>query len=280
MLAKIRTICLWVYLAVFTPIASILAILVSPFDRLGLTKHANHFTNYPTLYWSRGLLWAANTSLELTGKLPEKDSPYIIVSNHRSHLDGPVLLWLLRPVSFRFLVKWELFYVPIMGLAFWAIGMVFVKRGNQESARRSLAKVIERIRGGENIVVFPEGTRSRHEDGSRLLPFKAGAFVTAQKGGVPILPVGIAGSAEIYGHGWFAREWHGHIVAKVGDPIDTTGYTAAQIDELSGRVREEILKLRAEAHEIWLKRAEEKGIPVRAAPRGSMATGEHVPANP
>jgi len=215
-LRYLRTYCLWTYLAVFTPIASILAILVSPFDRLGLTKHANHFTNFPTLYWSRGLIAAANSGLERIGVLPAKDAPYVIASNHRSHLDGPALLWALRPISFRFLVKFELLYVPIMGPAFWAIGMVFVKRGNRASAEKSVAQVVGRIQAGENIVVFPEGTRSRGLDGSKMLPFKKGAFIMAQKGGVPILPVGIAGSAEIYGYGWFARQWRGHIVIKAG----------------------------------------------------------------
>ncbi len=260
MSAYLRTLVLWTYLAIFTPIASTLAILVSPFDRLGLTKHANHFTNFPTLYWSRGLVWAANSSLEVMGRIPEKLSPYIITSNHRSHLDGPVLLWTLKPVSFRFMVKWELLYVPIMGVAMWAIGMVLVKRGNRASAQRSIAQVIEKIRNGQNIVVFPEGTRSREKDGSKLLPFKKGAFITAQAGGVPILPVGIAGSAEIYGYGWFARQWRGHIVVNVGDPIETTGYTADQIDELSERVRGEIARLRTEAHELWLTRIRAKRI--------------------
>lgn len=262
MLRYLRTLCLWLYLAILTPIASLLAILVSPFDRLGLTRHANHFTNFPTCYWSRGLIAAANSGLERIGVLPAKDAPYIIASNHRSHLDGPALLWALRPVSFRFLVKFELLYVPVMGLAFWAIGMVFVKRGNRASAEKSVAQVVGRIQAGENIVVFPEGTRSRGLDGAKMLPFKKGAFIMAQKGGVPILPVGIAGSAEIYGYGWFARQWRGHIVVKAGEPIDTKGYGPDQIDELSEKVRAAIAKLHAEAHEIWLKRAGEKGIEV------------------
>lgn len=262
--AIIRTISLWVYLALWTPVCVTAAVILSMLDRLGWSPSMTYFGDFPTRHWSRGLLWAGNTTFERIGHLPEKASPFIIMSNHRSHLDGPALLVTLKPVSFRFLVKWELAYVPFIGAGFWAIGMVFVKRGNRESARKSIDNVVKRVARGGNVVVFPEGTRSRGLDGSEMLHFKKGGFIMAQKGGVPILPVGIAGSAEIYGHGWFARQWKGHIVINVGKPIETTGYSEDQIDALADCVRAEIGRLRAEAHVVWEQRARELGLAVPA----------------
>lgn len=255
-----RTFCLYGELAVMTPVMGVGSVLFGTLDRLGLKPEDPHFFgNYPTYGYCNTNFWAANTTHEFMGKKPEKRSPYIIMANHRSHLDGPAMLLELKPITFRFLVKQELLYVPFMGQAFWALGFIFVKRGNKESAAQSAAEVIQRIKGGENIVVFPEGTRSRT---GKMLPFKKGGFLMAIEGGVPILPVGIAGSSQMYGYGFRVRANRGHIVVNCGEPIDTTGYTIDRVDELVRKVRDRIRELELEAHIAWQSRAREMKLPV------------------
>ncbi len=246
-------------LAVMTPVMGVYSIAFGTLDKLGLNDDPHHYGNYPTYGYCESNFWAANTTHEFMGKRPEKLSPYIIMANHRSHLDGPAMLLELKPVTFRFLVKQELLYVPFLGQAFWALNFIFVKRGDKESARESAQQVICRIQGGENIVVFPEGTRSR--DG-RMLPFKKGGFLMAIEGGVPILPVGIAGSAQMYGYGFKVRADRGHIVVNCGEPIETASYTLDRVDELVTRVRNRIRDLEMEAHLVWQRRARELKLPV------------------
>jgi len=66
-----------------------------------------------------------------------------------------------------------------------------IKRGQNREALKSLLAASEVLKNGRSVHIFPEGTRS--VDG-KLLPFKRGAFLVAQKGGVPVLPVTIIGS--------------------------------------------------------------------------------------
>ncbi len=254
-----RTFMLYGELAVMTPVMGVYSIAFGTLDKLGLNDDPHYYGNYPTYGYCESNFWAANTTQEFMGKHPEKLSPYIVMANHRSHLDGPAMLLQLKPVTFRFLVKQELLYVPFLGQAFWALNFIFVKRGDKESARDSATAVINRIKGGENIVVFPEGTRAR--DG-RMLPFKKGGFLMAIEGGVPILPIGIAGSAQVYGYGFKVRAHRGHIIVNCGEPIETTGYTADRVDELIEKVRNRIKELEMEAHLRWQQRARELELPV------------------
>ena len=59
-------------------------------------------------------------------------------------------------------------------------------------------KGIEKVKAGISICIFPEGTRSKSEDETELLPFKEGSMKMASKTGCPIIPMAITGSADIF----------------------------------------------------------------------------------
>jgi 1-acyl-sn-glycerol-3-phosphate acyltransferase len=119
--------------------------------------------------------------------------PAIFIGNHTSLFDPPLMIATLpgRPV---FLAKRELARVPFLGWVIWLAGFIFIDRGQHDAARRSIGKAVARIRAGQSIVAFPEGTRSR--DG-RLLPFKKGLFHLALEAGVSVVPFAICGGVEI-----------------------------------------------------------------------------------
>jgi 1-acyl-sn-glycerol-3-phosphate acyltransferase len=96
---------------------------------------------------------------------------------------------------------------------------------------------------GISIVFFAEGTRSG--DGG-LHPFKMGAFATAVGLGLPILPVGIAGTYAIWPKGTL-RLRRGDVVMKIGQPIATEGLSYADHGDLHDRTFEAVARLRAEA---------------------------------
>lgn len=126
-------------------------------------------------------------SMRVTGRqnVPEA-GPYIIVVNHMSKADPPLLFLALPPMRLRFFggEKWERH--PIFGPIMKLVGVIYINRG--EVDRRALREAMEAIRGGSIFGLAPEGTRSRL---GQLLKAKDGAAYLASRAAVPILPCGV-----------------------------------------------------------------------------------------
>jgi 1-acyl-sn-glycerol-3-phosphate acyltransferase len=118
--------------------------------------------------------------------------PYIFASNHVSWFDVPSLAKVLP--RYKFVAKAELFKVPIFGPAMRSVGMIEIQRENRKAAFGAYDVAAERIRAGNSVVVFPEGTRGYAYP---LRPFKKGPFVLAIAAGVPIIPIILHGTIEI-----------------------------------------------------------------------------------
>jgi 1-acyl-sn-glycerol-3-phosphate acyltransferase len=190
--------------------------------------------------WGPGLLWAARARLLVSGtEHVDPRGTYVFVANHASMIDVPALFAAL-PVNVRFILKSELRWVPFIGWYAWATGMVFLPRGNRT---RSLLVAIERaaraLRGGASVVAFPEGTRTR--DG-KVQAFKKGAFMSALRAGVPVVPVLLTGTRDVLPRGTF-RVRPGTIHVRIGSPIATAGVTPDECDGLVERVRQRLIEM-------------------------------------
>lgn len=142
------------------------------------------------IYILRGLLRLVLLlagSLKVTGRdnVPER-GPYILVVNHMSKADPPILFLALPPMRLRFFAgeKWERhrLFGPIMKV----VGVIYINRG--EVDRRALREAMEALRDGCIFGLAPEGTRSRS---GQLLEAKDGAAYLASRTNVPIVPVGV-----------------------------------------------------------------------------------------
>lgn len=111
--------------------------------------------------------------------------PYIVVSNHSSHLDT-VFMYDVVDDYFLFVGKGELLKWPLFGLFFRHMDIP-VDRENGRSAWASMQKAYEAIERGECIALYPEGTIPLSSP--RMKGFKNGAFRLALDTGVPIVPV-------------------------------------------------------------------------------------------
>ena len=192
--------------------------------------------------WARSVLAVAGISVHaLHPERAERGKSVVVVANHESFCDILVLLATL-PIQVRFLAKRSVFRVPVLGWSIAAAGFVPVDRGDRARGAATVEAALRRLRGGRSLVIFPEETRTR--DGS-LLPFKRGAAHLALKSGLPLLPVGVAGTFRILPRGtWEIRP--APVVVAVGDPIDVAGRSLRERDAVTAEAREAIAALREE----------------------------------
>jgi 1-acyl-sn-glycerol-3-phosphate acyltransferase len=188
-------------------------------------------------HWGvRLALFLAGTRIHLEGLERLGDARNtVVISNHVSHLDGPVLFEGLG-VDFRAVVKKEIFSWPFLGPILRRAGFVAVDRRDRLQSARSLSRAAEALRGGACFLVFAEGTRSPTGELGR---FKKGGFVAAIEAGSRIVPVAVQGSGELMPRGGFALK-RGTVRVRVLDPVEAARYSYADRDRLVAEVRTRI----------------------------------------
>jgi 1-acyl-sn-glycerol-3-phosphate acyltransferase len=185
--------------------------------------------------WSQAIVRFAEIDIDVRGleHAPLEES-FVVMSNHQSHYDIPVLFQALRPRRLRMVAKSELFRLPIWTGAMRAAGFVEVNRNNRISAMRSLERARDAIVAGTSIWIAPEGTRST--DG-KLAAFKKGGFHLAAGAGARILPVSVDGTRRILPAKGTHVQNGQHVGVVVHEPVPTRGLDQKRVMEL---VRERI----------------------------------------
>ena len=213
-----------------TIVMGTISLALWPFDRTGELQHAC------ARIWNRMVALTIGARIRVHGT--EHVNPgkaYVYMANHSSLIDTPALFAYL-PYQFKIMAKRGLFYVPFMGWHLWTSGNFPVDRGDARRTARSLRRVIDGVRGGKSLAVFPEGTRTA--DGG-LQEFKPGTFKIALRAGVPIVPVTIRGTFKLLPKTTLAPR-PGRVDVFIGEPIDTTQYTEKTLPELIERTRKAI----------------------------------------
>ncbi|HKQ09414.1 MAG TPA: lysophospholipid acyltransferase family protein [Blastocatellia bacterium] len=210
-----------------TVVMATLSLLLWPFDRRGTLQH------WCARWWCRLVAYSIFARIRVHGvEYLRNDEAYVYMANHSSLIDTPALFGYL-PYQFKIMAKKELFYVPFMGWHLWTSGNFPVDRSDGRKTARSLRRVIEGVKGGKSLAVFPEGTRT--PDG-HLQDFKPGAFKIALRAGVPIVPVTIRGTFRLLPKTTLAPR-PGRVDVIIGKPIATRDYSEKQMAELIARVR-------------------------------------------
>ena len=154
-----------------------------------------------------------NIEIEGLENVP-KSGAYVIAPNHLSNFDPPVLGSFL-PVRMAYMAKDTLFKVPLFGKLITLLGAFPVRKGgNDLSAIKTAIKV---LKSGKQLVIFPEGQRSRTP--GVLSEGKQGAVMVAIKAGVGIFPVGINATYK----------FRSKVVVKVGKYIDLSEYHGRKV---------------------------------------------------
>jgi 1-acyl-sn-glycerol-3-phosphate acyltransferase len=172
---------------------------------------------------------------------PPREGPLIVVANHISNADPPLVIGWLTPLLGRqmhILAKEALFVGPI-GWFLRSQGVTPVRRGGSDmEAYRSAKVVLDR---GDVLCIFPEGTRSA--TGVMQEP-KPGVAMLATRSGVPVLPIGISGSDNFLCRGKRLPRLRSRIVLRIGTPftleldraLQRRAATHAASDELMGHI--------------------------------------------
>lgn len=198
-------------------------------------------------WWSQRLLDIVSATYEVLN--PHQVSlipgrPYIVMSNHRSHYDIP-LIFVSLPGSIRMLTKKELFKVPIWGRGLKAAEFLSVDRRNREQAIKDMNIARDKMESGIVVWIAPEGTRSRT---GCLGEFKKGGFITAIQTGATIIPVGIKDTDRILKPDTWDFYLDQKVMVNIGSPIDASKYSIEKRDQLMQDVRNSIISLTESNH--------------------------------
>ena len=187
--------------------------------------------------WARTSLRIVGAPVSVIGR--ENLLPVAIyTSNHTSFMDTPLVFSSL-PFQFRILAKQSLWRWPFIGWHLQRSGQIPVDEESGSGSIAGLNRAIRVLKSGMPLFIFPEGGRTK--DGE-IQPFMKGPAYIAIRGRVPLVPMALIGTYEllpIHTHHFRPRP----IKLVIGKPIDSSGYTIRQVDELTARLRSEILEL-------------------------------------
>lgn len=194
-----------------------------------------------------------NVKFEGCENIP-KTGPVILVSNHISHLDPPLIGCALCGRYAAFIAKEELFEQPFLKWWMRAIKQISIKRGS--GGKEALDMGLNYLKAGEIVILFPEGTRS---ETGRVSNFKSGASILAMRSAAPILPCGISHTNKSFGKGSKSVLPHwktGHpVVVRFGKPFTVTDtpkdadwFDSTALRKISAKFREEIIPLLHDDH--------------------------------
>lgn len=155
---------------------------------------------------------------------------FVIASNHLGRIDPVMLFFAFKREDFVLPIAEKYEHHPLFGPLGRALGAVWLDRFNPDI--RSLREMMQRMKGGEVLVIAPEGTRSKTE---ALQAGKPGVVFLASRAGVPIVPVALYGTEDRIILGNLKRLRRSHIIGRAGLP-----FTLAPIR--GGQDREQALR--------------------------------------
>lgn len=171
--------------------------------------------------FARRVVRAADIRLDVAGR-PEltPGRAYVLMSNHQSHIDIPVIYATAPVETLRMVAKTELFRIPFWGRAMRAAEMIEVDRGDRAQAIASLERAAEAVRSGVSVWIAPEGSRSTTGE---LSPLKKGGFHLARRAGAPIVPIAIDGTRRVLPPGGRSMARGVTVRVTYGEPLETEG---------------------------------------------------------
>ena len=164
--------------------------------------------------------------------IPE-EGPVVIMLNHQSYADIPIMFAVFRKIQFGFVAKQYLAKAPVVGGWMPRIRSVFIENDSPREALKAINRGIEYIKDGFSLAICPEGTRSK---GPTVGPFMKGAIKLATKPGVPIVPVALNGTYRMLEETGVVSP--ARVDVKIFPAIPTAGISRQEEKEIGDRVEQ------------------------------------------
>jgi putative phosphoserine phosphatase / 1-acylglycerol-3-phosphate O-acyltransferase len=175
-----------------------------------------------------------NIQFDVIGEQHTTHRPAVFFINHQSTLIDALVTSRVVQRGFTVVAKAEVKQMPVLGQLLDLAGVAFVDRSSTSKAISAMQPAVDKLRAGVSIAISPEGTRSLSP---RIGAFKKGGFHLARDAGVPIVPIVIRNAGEImWRNAKVAQE--GTIEVVVHEPLPTTNWTKADLDEWVPRMRQ------------------------------------------
>ena len=144
------------------------------------------------------LLFTSGVKLKVSGRenIPD-DTAVLYVSNHRSYFD--ILTGYTQVKGFcGFVSKIQMKKIPFLASWMNLLYCLFLDRDDMRQSMKTIMAGIEQLKSGISVWICPEGTRNKQPDVTPTLEFKEGSLKMAEKAKVPVVPVAISGTWEIW----------------------------------------------------------------------------------
>lgn len=181
---------------------------------------------------SKKVIGKTKSSVTVTGLERIPDQPVLFVANHQGLFDILVLLgYLEKPIGF--IAKTEIIKIPIINKWMTELKCVFIDRSNRRAAVKVIDDGIASLKAGQSMVIFPEGTRG---EGRKIEPFKSGSLRLGTRASVPIVPVAIDGTYQMYEKN-NKRVQPSMLTLTVAEPIYPEQYQESKHNQLADKLQ-------------------------------------------
>ena len=175
----------------------------------------------------RIILFLSGVRYTVNGKENIPDCACLFVGNHTGFYDILISYCTINKVM-GFVSKKEIKKVPLLNIWMIYINCLFLDRHSLKEGMKMIMAGIEQLKNGISVFIYPEGTRTK--DGT-MSPFKEGSLKMGERAKVPIIPVAITNTGDIFdNHKPFI---HGaRITISFGEPIRTEGMSKDETKHL------------------------------------------------
>lgn len=187
-------------------------------------------------FWAHWILWMPGVFVKkvkgsYSGKI---NGPVVFCANHTSYLDI-VLSYYLFDIYFVYMGKAELKRAPLFNVFFEKMN-ILVERGSRVESHKAFLEADKRVKQGESVFLFPEGTIGKQVP--KIREFKNGAFKIAIENQVPIVPVTFITNWKLLQNGGFFKSngRPGLALVKIHKPISTKGLSQDNLLSLKEQV--------------------------------------------
>jgi 1-acyl-sn-glycerol-3-phosphate acyltransferase len=211
---------------------------------------------YRMNYWAQGAALTLGFSLRTEGmRHVPRTGPALLVANHQSFLD-PSLVGVAARRRLCYLARKSLFRHRLLG---WLIRSLNAVPVDQEGVGiEGLRVLLQKLREGHAVLVFPEGHRTR--DGA-MRPLLPGIHLLVKRAPAPIIPIGIAGSYEAWPHGrplplpapLFLPAGPGTLAVAIGRPLDGRRLAELPREQVLKELFEALTRMHAQAERLRRK---------------------------